>query len=139
MNLMFSKEHIHMANKHGEKMLDIISYCCLVTQLCLALYDPMDCSQPGSSIHENFQARIQEWVAISFSKGSPWSRDQTLVSCKSPLFQEIFFLSLNHLESQIKTTVTCYFMCTMVTSNKTSDIYKYWQGPGETGALIHCL
>ena len=32
--------------------------------------DPMDCSPPGSSVHEIFQARILEWVAISFSRGS---------------------------------------------------------------------
>ena len=39
-----------------------------VTQLCLTLHDPMDCSLPGSSIHRIFQARVLEWVAISFSK-----------------------------------------------------------------------
>ena len=38
---------------------------CLVTQSCLTLCDPMDCSAPGSSIHEIFQARILEWVVIS--------------------------------------------------------------------------
>ena len=41
----------------------------------------MDCSPPGSSVHEIFQARILEWVAISFSRGSSQPRDQTLVSC----------------------------------------------------------
>ena len=41
----------------------------LVTQLCLTLCDPMDCSLPGSSVHGLLQARILEWVAISFSKG----------------------------------------------------------------------
>ena len=40
----------------------------LVTQSCPALCDPMDCSPPGSSVHEVFQARILEWVAVSFSK-----------------------------------------------------------------------
>ena len=35
---------------------------------CLTLCDPMDCSPPGSSIHGIFQARVLEWVAISFSK-----------------------------------------------------------------------
>ena len=35
---------------------------CLVTQSCLTLCDPMDCSPPGSSVHEIFQARILEWV-----------------------------------------------------------------------------
>ena len=39
-------------------------------QLCLTLCNPMDCSLPGSSIYGLFQARILEWVAISFSRGS---------------------------------------------------------------------
>ena len=42
---------------------------------------PMDCSPPGSSAHGILQARKLQWVAISFSKGSSWSRDQTQVSC----------------------------------------------------------
>ena len=42
----------------------------LVAQLCLTLWDPMDCSLPGSSVHGILQARILEWFAISFSKGS---------------------------------------------------------------------
>ena len=52
-----------------------------VTQLCPTLCDPMDCSLPGSSLHGIFQARVVEWVAISFSRGSSWPRDQTQVSC----------------------------------------------------------
>ena len=49
-------------------------------QLCPTLYDPMDCSLPGSSVHGIFQARVLEWVSISFSRGSSQSRDQTCVS-----------------------------------------------------------
>ena len=41
-----------------------------VAQSCPALCDPMDCSQPGSSLHGIFQVRILEWGAISFSRGS---------------------------------------------------------------------
>ena len=41
-----------------------------IPQSCLTLYDPMDRSPPGSSVHGIFQAKILEWVAISFSKGS---------------------------------------------------------------------
>ena len=52
-----------------------------VTQSCPTLCNPMDRSPPGSSIHGIFQARILEWVAISFSGGSSQSRDQTHVSC----------------------------------------------------------
>ena len=51
-----------------------------VTQSCLTVCDSMDCSLPGFSSHGIFQARILEWVAISFCRGSSWSRDQTWVS-----------------------------------------------------------
>ena len=43
---------------------------CVHTQSCPTLFDPMDCSPPGSSVHVIFQARILEWVAISSSRGS---------------------------------------------------------------------
>ena len=42
--------------------------------------DHMNCSPPGSSVHGIFQARILEWMAISFSRGSSLSRKQTQVS-----------------------------------------------------------
>ena len=45
-------------------------------QLC----NPVDCSQPGSSDHGILQARILEWVAISFSRGTSQPRDRTQVS-----------------------------------------------------------
>ena len=45
------------------------------------LCDPMDCSPPGPSVHGISQARILEWVPISFSRGSSWPRDQTHISC----------------------------------------------------------
>ena len=48
-------------------------------QSCLTLCDPMDCSLPGSSVHGIPQARILEWVAISFSWGASRPRDQTCV------------------------------------------------------------
>ena len=61
------------------------SYCVsiiiLVAQSCLTLCHPMDCSLPGSSVHRILQARILEWVAISFSRGSSWPKDQTWISC----------------------------------------------------------
>ena len=53
------------------------------TQSCLTLCDPMDCSLSGFSVHGIFQARILEWVAIPFSRGSSQPRDQTQVSCIS--------------------------------------------------------
>ena len=49
---------------------------------CVHLFAiPMDCSLPGFSVHGNFQAKILEWVAISFSKGSSRHRGRTWVSC----------------------------------------------------------
>ena len=51
-----------------------------VAQSCQTLCDPMDCSLPGFSIHGILQARILEWVAISFCRGSSQPRDQTQVS-----------------------------------------------------------
>ena len=49
----------------------------LVAQLCLTLCDPMDCSPPGSSAHGILQARVLEWVAIPFSRGSSQPRDRS--------------------------------------------------------------
>ena len=51
-----------------------------VTQSCPTLCDPMDCSPPGSWVHWIFQARILEWVAISFSRRSSQPSDWTRVS-----------------------------------------------------------
>ena len=46
-----------------------------VAQSCPTLCDPMECSLPGSSVHGILQARVLEWVAISFSRGSSRPRD----------------------------------------------------------------
>ena len=50
-------------------------------QSCPTLCDPMDCSPAGSSVHGISQARVLEWVAIYFSRGSSQPRDPTQVSC----------------------------------------------------------
>ena len=52
-----------------------------VAQSCPTLFDTLHCSLPGSSIHEIFQVRILEWIAISFSSRSSRLRDWTQVSC----------------------------------------------------------
>ena len=51
-----------------------------VAQSCLTLCNPIDCSLPGFSVHGIFEARILEWVAISFSRGCSWPKDRTQVS-----------------------------------------------------------
>ena len=57
--------------------------CVSVTQSCLTLCNPMDCSPPGSSVHGILQARWLEWVSIPFPRGSSRPRDQIQVSCIS--------------------------------------------------------
>ena len=52
-----------------------------VAQSCPTLCNPMDCSLPGFSVHGIFQARVLEWVAISFSRRSSLPRDWTWISC----------------------------------------------------------
>ena len=55
--------------------------CVLVAHSRPTLWDPKDCSPPSSSFHGSLQARILEWVAIPFSRGSSQSRDWPWLSC----------------------------------------------------------
>ena len=85
---------------------------CVHTQLCLTLCDPVDCSLPCTSIHGIFQAKILEWIAISFSRRSSQPRDQTCVFSISALASGFFTtdppgsvkyntLSLNYVEPML--------------------------------------
>ena len=61
------------SNRYLNTILTVYStccFCCLVPKSCPTLSNPMDCSPPGSAVHGISQARILEWVAISFSRGS---------------------------------------------------------------------
>ena len=51
--------------------VDINMDACLVDQSCLTLWDPKDCSPPGSSVHGTLQARMLEWVAMPFPGDLP--------------------------------------------------------------------
>ena len=73
-----------------------------VSQLCLTLCYPMDCSLPHSSIHGIFQARVLEWVAISFSRGSSRPRDRTQVSHTVQPLSEELSPGLRHLILHLK-------------------------------------
>ena len=55
-------------------------------QSLLTLHNPTDSSPPGSSVHGILQARTLEWVDISFSRGSFWPRDRSLISCMAGRF-----------------------------------------------------
>ena len=68
------------------------TFLCVRAQLYLILCDPMDCSLPGSSVCGLFQARILEWVATSFSRGSSLPWDWTHVSCVSCTCRRCFYL-----------------------------------------------
>ena len=50
-------------------------------QSCPTLFDPVDYSPPGSTVHGILQTSILEWVAIPFYRGSSWPRDKTHISC----------------------------------------------------------
>ena len=68
--------------------------CCvyLITQLCLTLCNPMDCSPPGSSVHGTFQARTLEWLPF-LSPGDPPNPGIELSSLASPALAGEFFTS----------------------------------------------
>ena len=67
-----------------------IRYLWMLTSLSCVWLFGTPCSLPGSSIHGTLQARILEWVAISFSRGSSWARDQTQVSCIAGWFSTVW-------------------------------------------------
>ena len=54
--------------------------CCLISCVQLS-QDHMDCSPPGSNVHAISQARIREWAAISFSRGSSWPKNGIYIFC----------------------------------------------------------
>ena len=63
----------------------------LVIQSCPTLWDSMYYSSPGSPVHGILQARILQWIAIPFSRGSSQPRGQTWVSCIAGRFLTVFF------------------------------------------------
>ena len=66
----------------------------------------MDCSPPGSSTHGIFQARILEWIAISYSRGSFQPKDPTLLSCISWIGRWVLY-QLSHWKNAKKGRQTC--------------------------------
>ena len=100
----------------------VSSICvCLVTQSCLTLCDPLDCSPPGSSVHGIFQAKMLEWVAISCSRGSCWPRGWTRIYCVSDTGRQILdhlwhlgnpyiFYTLSFKLNLLETSIFCHNM-----------------------------
>ena len=76
------------------------NYCCRsVAQLCPTLCSLKDCNLPGSSVYGFLQARILEWVAISFYRGSSQPRNQTQVSCIVGRFFTVWVKGKSYLSS----------------------------------------
>ena len=90
---------------------------CLVAKSCPTFCDPMDCNPPGSSVHGIFQARILEWVAISYCRESSPHRGQTCISKPHILHWQANYLPLSHQGSLISSlqfsvvTQSCPNLC----------------------------
>ena len=81
-----------------------------VTQSFPTLSDPMDCSLPGSSVHEIFQARVLEWGAIAFSV-SPHSEDLFQVTIKYSTWSNISSEILYAAAAAAKSLQSCPTLC----------------------------
>ena len=103
--------------------------CCLVAKSCLTLLDPMEYSPPGASVHGILQARIVEWAANSFSRGSSRPRGQTCVSCIGR--QIFFFLTTEPPGKPLPTRFLVYFKgCKSGTIRwKRQREQDVWEGP----------
>ena len=93
------------------------------------LCDPMDCGLLGSSVHGILQARILEWVAIPFSRGSSRHRDQIWVSCTTGSF----FTNLPSKEAQ--STHESQSHSVMSSSLWPHRLYSPWNSPGQNTGL----
>ena len=78
---------LSLLNGKGTGIGLYLTVCSVMSDSC----DPMDCGPPGSSVHGILQARILEWVAISYSRGSSWPRDGSCISCVSYIGRRILY------------------------------------------------
>ena len=76
--LLWEKKKMRKVCKASFQCLEVYIVCVSVAQSCLPICDPMDCPS-GSSVHGILQARILEWIAIPFSRGTSQPRDRTQV------------------------------------------------------------
>ena len=114
--------------------------CAQSLQSCLTLCDTMDCSSAGSPVYGILQARILEWVAISFSRGFSQPRDGTL-SLKSPALASGFFTTRATWEaleySRFSSVAqSCPALCDLMDCS-TPDLPVHHQLPELTQTHIH--
>ena len=88
--------------------------------------NPMDCSPPSSSVHGISQARMLEWVAISFSRGSSRLRDGSQVSCITCIGRQILF----HL---------CHLECPMTSSPSSKNLVQHLYPQNQLVTLSPCI
>ena len=131
LDMMWGKLYFYFcvcsSDSHNHRLV-IRKSLCLVSQSCLTLCNPMDCSLPGSSVHGILQARILEWVSMPYSRGSFQPRDLTHIS---HITSRLFTLwatrkSLDIL--QLKNTLTKYL----------TDNLKSFQGHWNKESLRNC-
>ena len=114
-----------------------VPHCyCLIVKSCPILCDSMNCSPPGSSVHEISQARTLERVAISIFRGSSWPRDQTCVSCidrqilyhgatrEAPIYPYIHVLDRLHICIYIWNYIYIIF-CIHCDNQRTFFLYSF--------------
>ena len=77
--LLLGSESLFLRSGHGQVMMFLWWWWWFSHWVKSDSCGPMDCSLPGSSVHEILQARILEWLAISFSRGPSQPKNQTLV------------------------------------------------------------
>ena len=100
------------------KLLGPAMHACLVAQSCLTLSNPLGYSLPGSSDHRIFQARILEWVVVSFSRASSWPRDWTWIFCVSCVAGGFLYL-MSHWEN-------CRLLWTSQVALVVSSLRRCW-------------
>ena len=125
---------------------------CPVAQSCLTLGNPPDCSSPGSSVHGIFQARIPEWVDISYS-GDLLNPGIEPMSPVSPALAGRFFITEPHwngIHNRLPSFFHCCCCCCEVASVMSDSVRPHrrqltrllypWDSPGKnTGVGCHFL
>ena len=105
--------------------LILLYKCCRCLVAVSDSTDLIDCSQPCSSVHRVFQARILEWVAISFSRGSSQPRDQIYVLCISR--QILYLWAIWEAHSN-----------TRMSRIQSTDLTERWRGREAAETLVCC-